>query len=163
MRALPQSEWNIHRGTFVLYHLFPNIQLVVSEDSTTLIRIYPDPQEPARSITQVSFYFTPDSADLSDDETSQIAPEDVYNYERRSSEGRGASLAASFEVFRSTIEQEDYLMGEMQQIAAESGRLKYILFGKNEPALHHFHANYREALGQAPLERIAPMDEALSR
>ena len=163
MRAQPQSEWNIHRGTFVLYHLFPNIQLVVSEDSTTLIRIYPDPQEPARSITQVSFYFTPDSADLSDDETSQIAPEDVYNYERRSSEGRGASLAASFEVFRSTIEQEDYLMGEMQQIAAESGRLKYILFGKNEPALHHFHANYREALGQAPLEPIAPMDEALSR
>lgn len=58
------------------------------------------------------------------------------------------------EVFRSTIENEDYVMGEMQQRAAENGMLKEILFGRNEPALHHFHSNYREALGQPPLEAI---------
>jgi hypothetical protein len=46
-------------------------------------------------------------------------------------------------------------MGEMQQKAAESGLLKEILFGRNEPALHHFHNNYREALGEPPLERLS--------
>ena len=39
-------------------------------------------------------------------------------------------------------------MGEMQQKAAESGLLKEIIFGRNEPALHHFHNNYREAKGE---------------
>ena len=45
-------------------------------------------------------------------------------------------------------------MGEMQQRAAENGQLKEIIFGRNEPALHHFHNNYREALGQPLLEPI---------
>ena len=45
-------------------------------------------------------------------------------------------------------------MGEMQQRAAENGQLKEIIFGRNEPALHHFHQNYREALNQPPLEPV---------
>ena len=28
------------------------------------------------------------------------------------------------------------------------------ILGRNEPALHHFHNNYREALGQPPLEKV---------
>ena len=52
------------------------------------------------------------------------------------------------------MENEDYVMGEMQQKAAESGLLKEIIFGRNEPALHHFHNNYREALGELLLERV---------
>ena len=56
-----------------------------------------------------------------------------------------------FFFFASTIEQEDYVMGAMQQRAAESGQLQSLLFGRNEPALHHFHQNYREALGEPPL------------
>ena len=43
-------------------------------------------------------------------------------------------------------------MGAMQQRAAETGMLKEIVFGRNEPALHHFHKNFREALGQSPLD-----------
>ena len=30
-------------------------------------------------------------------------------------------------------------MGEMQQRAAENRQLKEIIFGRNGPALHHFH------------------------
>ena len=53
------------------------------------------------------------------------------------------------------LEREDYVMGEMQQKAAENGTLKEIIFGRNEPALHHFHTSYREALGQPPLEKVS--------
>ena len=137
----------------MLYHLFPNIQLVVSKESTTLIRIYPAHDQPGQSLTRVSFYFAPQIAEqIAEADARNPEAVNVYSYEDR--QGANAySLAASLEVFKSTIENEDYVMGEMQQKAAESGLLREILFGRNEPALHHFHNNYREALGEPPLER----------
>lgn len=149
MRKLPESEWDISKCTFVLYHLFPNVQLITSKASTTLIRIYPCKENPGQSVTRVSFYYAPEFAEQADDVgRDSTARHDAYEF----TEGR-ASLSASLEVFKSTIENEDYVMGEMQQQAAESGLLKEIIFGRNEPALHHFHNNYRQALGEPLLER----------
>ena len=155
MRERPESEWRIEQGTFVLYHLFPNIQLICDPQTATLIRIYPDPLNPGRSTTRISFYFTPEVAAMAAAQDAEgFKPEQVYDFDARSQSEQGASLEASFEVFRSTVEQEDYVMGEMQQRAAQSGQLKEIIFGRNEPALHHFHRNYREALNQPPLEAV---------
>ena len=42
-------------------------------------------------------------------------------------------------------------MSASQQTAANSGALPEIIFGRNEPALHHYHNTYRRLLGQAPL------------
>ncbi|MEM7219058.1 MAG: aromatic ring-hydroxylating dioxygenase subunit alpha [Pseudomonadota bacterium] len=159
LREQPEAEWRISHGTFVLYHLFPNIQFLVDDHTATLIRIYPDPERPGRSTTQISFYYTPEvqaavaaEAALRSDSEEEIG--DVYDYEGR--RGRSLGVEASLEVFHSTVEQEDYAMGEMQQRAAETGMLKEIIFGRNEPALHHFHRNYREALGQPPLQPVGP-------
>lgn len=155
MRSLPPKDWDIGHCTFVLYHLFPNIQLIVSKESTTLIRIYPGQKQPGQSLTRVSFYYAPDIARQITEADAQRS-EEVNVYANEDRQGANAhSLAASLEVFKSTIENEDYVMGEMQQKAAESGLLKEILFGRNEPALHHFHNNYREALGEPPLERLS--------
>ena len=43
-------------------------------------------------------------------------------------------------------------MGAMTQKAVEAGMLDKLIFGRNEPALHHFHNSYLEALGMEPLE-----------
>ena len=40
-----------------------------------------------------------------------------------------------------------------------SGDLPELIFGRNEPALHHYHNTYREALGMEPL----PLIEAKER
>jgi hypothetical protein len=90
-----------------------------------------------------------------DKAASEEAPQfdvksDLYDRDKP----RVDSLEGSMEIFTSTVEQEDYLMGEMQQAAAENGTLKEIMFGRNEPALHHFHNNYREALGLPSLEMV---------
>ena len=45
-------------------------------------------------------------------------------------------------------------MGEYQQQSAENGLLKEVIFGRNEPALHHFHNSFRQALGLKALEPI---------
>lgn len=151
LRDKPEDEWRIEQGTFVLYHLFPNIQLLTNPQTTTLIRIYPHADGAGRSVTKISFYFSEAAVEASEAHKSQFDADNVYQL----GEGdRRASLEASLEVFHSTVEQEDYVMGEMQQKAAEDGQLKEILFGRNEPALHHFHNNYREALGQPPLQAI---------
>jgi phenylpropionate dioxygenase-like ring-hydroxylating dioxygenase large terminal subunit len=151
LRTLPESEWRVRGSTFVLYYLFPNIQLICSTESATLIRIYPDPADPGRSITKVSFYFSPETAaEAAARDASGLDPRAVYDVDER----RGPSLQGSFEVFKSTIEQEDYVMGALQQRTAESGQLKEVILGRNEPALHHFHQNYREALNQPPLEPV---------
>ena len=159
LRQLPESEWNIHQATFVMYYLFPNIQLIVSPQSVTLIRIYPDQHDPSRSATQVDFYFAPgvlavEPAAETGADRRPFSSSDVYDYDSRRQAAYVDELASSLEVFRSTVEHEDYVMGEMQQRAAENGQLKHILFGRNEPALHHFHSNFQAALGEAPLETV---------
>lgn len=40
-------------------------------------------------------------------------------------------------------------MGESQQAAANAGALDEILFGRNEPALHHYHDTYAAKLAAA--------------
>ncbi len=156
LRGLPESEWKISRGTFVLYYLFPNIQLICDPSSVTLIRIYPHPTDTGRSITRISFYYVPEvAAAAAEHDANTFEKDNVYDFDARAGEGGAPSLKASLEVFHSTIELEDYVMGEYQQRAAQNGQLKEIQFGRNEPALHHFHQNYREALGQPPLTPVA--------
>ena len=152
LRTMPEEDWRIEQGTFVMYHLFPNVQLITSEATSTLIRIYPHKEGAGRSVTRVSFYWTQETIDAAKAQQQDFDASRVYEFDERAS--TGASLDASLEVFHSTIEREDYIMGEMQQRAAENGQLKEVLFGRNEPALHHFHNNFREALGQPPLEKV---------
>lgn len=153
LRDMPESEWNIEDATFVMYHLFPNVQFIVSPKTATLIRMYPDPETPSRSVTKISFYFSDDIiAALSAAEEAGDLVEDVYD--RGGERERFGGVEAVMEVFYSTVEMEDYVMGESQQRAAETGMLKHVMFGRNEPALHHFHKNFREALGQPPYEVV---------
>lgn len=152
-RETPETDWEIQHGTFVDYHLFPNIQCIWSGDNVSFIRIYPDPNNVGRSITQVDFYFTQtavDAADAADAETTKKSTDSVYE---RSEDGV-PTLEGLMEVFNSTIEQEDYVMGEYQQIAAASGIAGDALIGRNEPVIQHYHRSYREALGLPPLETV---------
>ena len=150
MREEPIAQWHIARGTFVLYYLFPNVQFLINPESATLIRIYPVPGNPSESVTKISFYYSQAAIDAG---AAEITKDDEASVYDRSND-RGGSLQANLEVFKSTIEDEDYVMGEMQQKAAESGLLDHIIFGRNEPALHHFHSSFKAALGEPPLERI---------
>ncbi len=159
LRSQPESEWELGGAVNLLYFLFPNIQFNVGRGSVAMIRIYPHPEKPGRSITRVSHYFSQDMIDLAngpnaDDGVRKITAENVYEFEPDSNQEAVFGLSAIMEVFDSTIEQEDYLMGEHQQKAAENGLLEHVIFGRNEPALHHYHNTFRQALGMPPLEKI---------
>ena len=155
-KDVPESEWDIHVGSaFILYYLFPNITLIAGKDNCTIVKIYPDPTNAGRSISQVVAYYSQDLIDMEEEAREGRVLQDVnadtaYDPENRSI----PTLAATMEIFTSTIEQEDYLMGEFQQKTAQNGLLEFVTFGRNEPPLHHFHKTFREVLGLSPLEKI---------
>jgi hypothetical protein len=117
--------------------------------------MYPDPENAGRSTSQVFAYYSQELIDM--EKAAREAgtlpasnADTAYDPEHRSI----PTLAATMEVFTSTIEQEDYLMGEFQQKTAQNGLLEFVTFGRNEPPLHHFHKTFREVLGLSPLEKI---------
>ncbi len=157
LRKKPEDEWRMETGATVLYYLFPNIQITASTQQSTMFRIYPHPTDPNRSITQIRQYFAPQTlARLREHEASGgriITGKNVYDPEARGGQSVFSPDAAR-EVFASTLEHEDYAMGESTQRVAEAGALEHIVFGRNEPALHHFHESFREALEMPPLDRV---------
>jgi phenylpropionate dioxygenase-like ring-hydroxylating dioxygenase large terminal subunit len=131
LRERPEDTWHISDGTFPVYYLFPNVQVNVSPFGVILVRSFPDPQDPTRSISRIGFY--------SRAEPLETNREDIVGISH---------------VFAEIIRDEDYACAARSQLGADSGLQEHLLFGRNEPALHHYHNTYRAALGLEPLELI---------
>jgi hypothetical protein len=131
MRHLPEDEWDITVAGLPVYWLFPNVQLMPFEHGLHLVRAYPDPSQPGHHVSRIDHYLRPGATD-------------------------DAEMAAVFEIigkgFSEIIRDEDYVASASQQRTADSGALAEVVFGRNEPALHHYHGTYRSRLGMPPLE-----------
>jgi phenylpropionate dioxygenase-like ring-hydroxylating dioxygenase large terminal subunit len=132
MRSIPEHQWNVSMGAFPVYYLFPNIQINVGAASVTLVRVYPDKDNPDRSLSRVTFYARPEA--LAQD---------------------SAGLNALSRAFGEIIRDEDYVAAAASYRGAQSGLVDHFLFGRNEPALHHYHRTYRDALGLPPLDAVS--------
>ena len=135
LRGQAEANWHIHHGGFPVYFLYPNVVINVSNRRIVVVRVYPDPKDPGRSISRVGHYGDP--------ETISDNPESGESY------GGGYSAV---------VEKEDYDLAVTTQRAAESGLQDYVIFGRNEPPLHHYHNTFRKALGmdELPLYTDAP-------
>ena len=131
MRKRPEETWEISQGTIPVYYLFPNVQVNVAPFGFVLVRTYPDPSDSARCISRIGFYSRPEPLE-------QFGPQ----------------VRAVAEDFARIIRDEDYVVAARSQLGAEAVIPEYNIFGRNEPALHHFHNTYREALGMEPLELL---------
>jgi phenylpropionate dioxygenase-like ring-hydroxylating dioxygenase large terminal subunit len=152
LRDVPEEDWSLPMGATMLYFIFPNIQIIIGRGTTNLVKIYPHQGDPAHSTSRICHYFTANAIEAEKEALATgnaMTLDDVYDFEAR--KDKVPNLAVINEVFDSTIEQEDYAMGERIQVAAESGELDKVIFGRNEPALHHYHNSYRVELGLEPL------------
>ena len=140
LRDQPREEWDVRRAAMPVYYLFPNVQLIIGMGGPTLVRIYPDGDNPHKCISQISFYVDPQIlAAMEDPELAQ----------------RYRNVTERMEGFAGVIRDEDYVVAASSHLGAMSGTQEYLTFGRNEPALHHYHNTYREALGMTPLEVIS--------
>lgn len=131
MRLLPESEWRITGAALPVYWLFPNTILMPFDAGVFLVRAYPDRDNPGRHLSRIDFYIRPDI-----DGTIGRNPE------------MDAFLSDIAHNFAEIIRDEDYVMGASQQAAANSGAMRDVVFGRNEPTLHHYHNTYRRVLGE---------------
>jgi phenylpropionate dioxygenase-like ring-hydroxylating dioxygenase large terminal subunit len=151
VRERPEDQWNVTDTGVLVYYLFPNVQLVLFNRVISVFRIYPHREQVGRSLTRISNYGAPHIGAAAD-ESPKTELEGKSLYEADMTSRLEFNLDTQLEIIASTLEAEDYYMGEKSQKAAESGKVEYFMFGRNEPALHHFHGQYRDALGLSPLE-----------
>ena len=133
LRHQPEEEWDITVAGLPVYWIFPNVILMPFEIGTFLVRAIPTPGDPGNHISKVDFYLHRDK---------------IEEAERRMGMPDLTAIAADIAgSFSRIIRDEDYVMGASQQTAANAGSLDEIVFGRNEPALHHYHNTYRRMLG----------------
>ena len=132
------NAWPFRLMTLSVYFIYPNTIFLVDPHAVDVLRIFPGPDDPAKSTTAHSYYVLPEVKAYFED------PE----YPERSYEDRFAD-------FNHVIVDEDYLMAESTQRCADAGIQSHILFGRNEPALLHYHNAHRRGLGR-PLLEAAP-------
>ncbi len=106
--------------------------------------MYSDGPNPHQSFTQIGFYMFPEV--LESEFAERIAT--------RMNMSVAEMLGTRLEGFAEVIQSEDYVAAASGHRGALSGAQEYMTFGRNEPALHHYHNTYREALGMPPLELI---------
>ena len=150
MRLLPESEWDITVAGLPVYWLFPNTQLMPFERGAYLVRAFPHPTDPGRHVSRITFYLRPD-----------VSVEEYFDEVEESrrhliDDGEEVALQRMIaQGFANIIRDEDYWMSASQQRTAESGRVSHSLFGRNEPALHHYHSTYRSLLDLEPLPLLS--------
>jgi hypothetical protein len=134
MRSEPESAWRVLRGALPVYFLFPNIQLIMTGEGPILVRLYPEGVNPHQSRSEINWYVFP--------EDRRPAP----------TEGAGEPLGGRMQAFAAIIQAEDYVAAASSHLGAVSGAQSHVVFGRNEPALHHYHSVFNAALGLPPIE-----------
>ena len=147
MKRDPEKDWHICRGAFPVYFLFPNTILNVSNTGIILVREYPLDLSPHRSVSKVSFYFWPHVIDY-------IKENNIVLGETNGNETTQENVEDPYQGFGAIIRDEDYVVAAASHRGLRSGTIDHITFGKNEPALHHYHNTFREALDMEPLPLI---------
>jgi len=125
LRELPREDWRVLPHLVVLYVLFPNTVLVWQGEQVELWQIFPDGDDPASSLLQLTLYApTPPTTDKA-----------KRHWDR------------NLELVLHVVENEDFPVGEGIQVSFGAGAQSHIVFGRNEPALAHFHRAVTAATG----------------
>jgi len=122
----PESEWNVLRHILPIYRLLPNCIVVFQSDHLETWRMLPG-ETPDRSSIEFALY-TP---------------------EPPATEKARAYWQKNYDLAIRTVLDEDFALGEKMQRGFMSGLQGEVLYGRNEPALIHFHQRLKAALDAA--------------
>jgi phenylpropionate dioxygenase-like ring-hydroxylating dioxygenase large terminal subunit len=124
-RKEPESEWDFLKHSAIIYTLFPNALLVWQGDHVETWRAFPAGEDTGKCVTEAAL-FAPEPA---------VTDKAKRHWER------------NFELLMATVEVEDFPVCIDIQRSFASGAQSHITFGRNEPALAHYHRSLRQALG----------------
>ncbi|MBV8458858.1 MAG: Rieske 2Fe-2S domain-containing protein, partial [Acetobacteraceae bacterium] len=124
LRGLPEDRWDLIGQAIVVYLLFPNTVLVMVQDHLQAWHIFPAGNGVDETRMYVSLY-TPEPA--------------LTDSARR-------HWNNNLDLLMATVENQDLPVSEGIQSGFYSDAQEDIIFGRNEPALQHYHQAIKSAL-----------------
>ncbi len=132
LRGQPEAAWNVFDHTAVIYVLFPNTVLLFQRDHVETWHIFP-----GEGVDCCAMY------------VSLYIPEPV------ASDSAKRHWDNNFNLLMATVEMQDFPTCEGMQKGFLSGAQDAITFGRNEPALQHYHRGIAAALAEAATRMAA--------
>jgi len=129
LKAEPEDSWDLMWNTSLVYSLFPNTLLLVQGDHVELARIFPCEGRVDRAVMELGLYVP--QAPSTDDERTH--------------------WDKNMQLILDVVTGEDFPTGRSIQIGLTSGAQTHMVYGRNEPAMIHYHQSMQAALGLAPL------------
>ncbi len=128
LRGLPEHQWDLISHTAIVYLLFPNTVMVMAQDHIETWHMFPSGNGVDETRMYISLY-TPEPA------VTDSAKRHWNN---------------NFDLLMATVESQDFPVSEGIQRGFYSGAQEEIVFGRNEPALQHYHRAVKTALEAFP-------------
>jgi phenylpropionate dioxygenase-like ring-hydroxylating dioxygenase large terminal subunit len=133
LRNEPEDTWDLMWNTTLIYSLFPNTLLMLQGDHVELARIFPREGRVDCAVMDLALY----------------VPRAPATDEERTHWDKNMQLVYD------VVTGEDFPAGRSIQPGLTSGAQTHTVFGRNEPAMIHYHRSLRAALGlpvsEAPL------------
>jgi Ring hydroxylating alpha subunit (catalytic domain) len=114
-----------------VYQIFPNTILIWQGDHFESWLVFPESDDPARVVIRVQL----------------LAPRPTTSREEQRHWDR------NWKILMDTVLEEDFVVSQAIQRGFAVGAQDHVTFGRNEPALQHFHRALTDALGPATVER----------
>ena len=124
LRETPEAEWDLIRHSAIICVLFPNTVFIMQGDHLETWHVFPAGNGVDESVMYASLY----------------TPEPAHTDSARRHWDR------NMELLMATVEKEDFPLSEGMQRGFYSGAQQEVIFGRNEPALQHFHKSIKDAL-----------------
>jgi phenylpropionate dioxygenase-like ring-hydroxylating dioxygenase large terminal subunit len=132
----PEENWDLMWNTSLVYSLFPNSILIVQGDHVELARMFPCEGRVDRAVMELGLY----------------VPKAPGTDEER------AHWDKNMELILEVVTGEDFAIGRTIQLGLTSGAQTHTVFGRNEPAMIHYHRSMREALdGGSAIDEGQPL------
>src|SRR5262249_11037855 len=125
LKATPESEWDLMWNTTIVYSMFANTIFSPQGDHMEIYRMFPVDGRTDRSVMEMSLYI----------------PKPVETPDEKRHWDANMKLALD------VITGEDFPAGRTMQPGFACGAQTHVVYGRNEPALAHYHKSIRRALG----------------
>lgn len=127
LKAEPEEDWDLLWNTTLVYSLFPNTLLMIQGDHVELARIFPREGRVDRAVMELGLY-VPKAA---------TTPEERIHWDK------------NMQLVLDVVTGEDFPTGRTIQLGFTSGAQTHLVYGRNEPAMIHYHLSAQAALGRA--------------
>jgi phenylpropionate dioxygenase-like ring-hydroxylating dioxygenase large terminal subunit len=127
LKTEPEESWDLMWNTTLIYALFPNTILMVQGDHVELSRIFPRDGRADRAVMELALYVP----------RAPATPDERTHWDK------------NMQLVLDVVTGEDFPAGRSIQIGLTSGAQRQTVYGRNEPAMIHYHRSLRSALGSA--------------